>query len=806
MNSRFRSSSVVRAVTETLEARRLLAAPELLDQPFDLPVQAGKSLYLPVRSNDADGDAVLLTAEVLGDEADDATVEFLPRDTTYLEMNLADGRTLTYQLYDDIAPETVRRISGLAEAGYYDDLRIFRVAPDFIFQFGSPGENGNNTDPVRPEVEYQFDDEFDADFVYNGDGQLAMANAGKDTNSSQFFVTQEAPGDGTDKRILDGNFTLFGQMLRGFDIRDDIISGATNGDILIDPVVVDTVRVVDIETDGVLRITANNELLDGNFDVRVTATDVNGETDTDTYTFDVVEDSINSPAVLLPVDDNLVTPQGTAITLPAGAVDPEDDDIDIEASFTNFASGGAPVLTQAGVGTLSVNDGDQTVTFTPEAGFTGRATFFIYAADIIDTDDNPETAEAVRTFRGNTAFPYDLQQITVGVGDSGASGVGQSVNALRGVALEDAVVATFTDSDPGGTAADWSAIIDWGDGQVDEGEAGDQPVTVRAGSTPGSFEVVGSHTYANTANGLPITVTIDGSVGDDLGAELVVVGEANVRPAQVLGNDGLLTINGTTGPDNITVSVDSDNLIISVNGLTGSQPLDGVGIIEIDGGDGNDLIVLQEDVTAVRIFAGAGDDTVTGALGNDEIFGGDGDDVLDGFGGNDSIVGGAGDDYLLGGTGITYDDPTLTAGYFDRDTLEGGPGNDTLTGGLDANVLDGGPGNDLLNGSGSRDTLRGSEGNDRLRGFGNADLLIGGDGDDTLLGDAFDGDRGGAANGGPDTLEGGNGADVLRGFFGDDSFDGGVGADFLFGGDGNDSVFNDDTEDLFDSIENNVDA
>ncbi|MEM1011026.1 MAG: peptidylprolyl isomerase [Planctomycetota bacterium] len=783
-------SPVTRAVTETLESRRLLAAPQLLSQPFDLPVQAGKSLYVPVRADDTDGDALNLTAEVLGDDANNATATFLPRDTTYLQMNLADGRVLTYQLFDDVAPETVRRISGLAESGFYDDLRIFRVVPDFIFQFGSPGENGTNSNPVRDEVEFRFDDEFDADFVYNGDGQLAMANAGKDTNGSQFFVTQELATPGTDKRILDGNFTLFGQLLRGFDVRDDIISGSASSQILDDPVVVTSVDVVEITTDGVLAVSADSSLIGESFEVRVTATDPDGGTSTDTYEFDVIEDATNSPAVLLQSIDNLVTDQGQAIVFQTGAVDPEDDPIEYAAAFNDVENGGSFLTTQAGVGTVSVDQNTGDVTFTPEAGFTGAVDLFVYARDIIDGTP--------RTIRGNNSFPYDIQQVTVGVGDSGGTLIGQNVVAIRGVELQDAVVATLTDLDPNGDPSDWTATIDWGDGQVDQGLAGDNPVVVREGSTPGTFEVVGSHTYAGVADDLPITVNVTGN----LGANLSVVALADVREAQTLDSStGILTVNGTTGSDNIAVSLDGSNVIISINGLNTSQPQDSVGIIEIEGGDGDDLIVLGEDVAAARIFAGAGDDTVSGALGNDEIFGGDGDDVLDGFGGNDSIVGGEGNDYLLGGTGITFDAATLAAGFFDQDTLIGGAGNDTLTGGLDANVLEGGEGDDLLNGSGSRDTLRGQAGNDTLRGFGNNDLLIGGDGNDTLVGDALDGPRGGVANGGPDSLEGGNGVDLIEGVFGDDSLDGGAGADFLFGGDGDDTVFNDDDDDAFDSIE-----
>ncbi len=784
------------AVTETLEARRLLAAPEVLPLPISNEALEARALYVPVRTTDADGDDVTLSVELTGDNADDAFVELLPRDNTFLRMNVDGFGEMTFQLYDDIAPETARRISGLADAGYYDGLSIFRVINDFVLQFGDPTENGQNSDPIRPRVEYSFDDEFDPDFLFTGDGQLAMANSGKDTNSSQFFIT-EGP-----QRQLDGNFTLFGQLIRGFDVRDtisDLPTGASDR-----PTNVPTVSSVEVfqsETDAVFRLVPGNDTAGQTFSVQVTASDVNNESSTRTFTFDTVADDTNSPAVLLPLDDNRVTDAGEAIVINALAADPEGDDIDYAASFTNFERGSAPVLTQAGVGTLVVDNTTGNVTFTPEGGFTGPAEFFVYARDIFDTDNNDTTADAPRTIRGNTSFPYDVQRVVVGVGDEGATGQGQTVRALRGVELADVVVATFTDSDVGGTFDDWTAQIDWGDGVVDgeAGDATDEDVVVRAGSTPGTFEVVGSHTYSDTAEGLPVTVTITG----DLGAELVVISQADVRLAATYdGSNGQISVNGTSGDDDINISINGGNVRVSVNGSIVDRAVGDVGILEITGGDGNDTIVLASDVPAARVFAGAGDDTVTTGLANDEIFGGDGDDVLDGSGGNDSIVGDAGDDYLLGGTDIDYEDATLAAGYFDRDTLIGGEGNDTLTGGLDQNDLRGGPGNDLLNGSGSRDSLDGGEGNDLLRGYGNTDLLIGGDGADTLLGDAESGPRGGAANGGADTLEGGNGDDVLRGFFGNDLFRGGAGNDAIFGGDGDDTDEDREAGDTIDSVEN----
>jgi cyclophilin family peptidyl-prolyl cis-trans isomerase len=799
-------------VAEHLEARRLLAAPEILDfNVVDEGVPAGKNLYVPIAVNDADGDSVTITAQ-LTDDSDDGSVTVLPRGT-FIDINVEDFGTMTFQLFDNVAPETVRRITGLAESGYYDNVEYFRVIDDFIIQTGDPTENGANTNPLRARVDFQFDDEFDPDFLFTGDGQLAMANAGRDTNTSQFFVTEG------DQRFLDGNFTLFGQLIRGFDVRDaisEIEVGGPAGSTPTNQPVVSSIDVVQNDTDAVLRVSADSGLEDGDeIEVRVTAVDENGDEDSRRFTVDVFEEGNtfntgNAPAVFLPFDDNRVTDTNTAIVFQLPAADPEGDDLEYIASFGDFANTFTVETTSAGVGTLSVDNDEGTVTFTPATDFTGAATFDVFVRDEIDGTLRPASGSGVR---GNSNFAFDSQEVTVVVGDEGASTSDRSLVALPDVPLQDVVVATFTDEDPSGTAGDWDAIIDWGDGLVDDGDnisgavtedllnpnsLQDNPVVVRAGSTPGTFEVVGSHTYRQTGDDIPITVTITSG----LGTELEVVSSVDVvEPTSYNPQNGFLQINGTTGVDTITAAVDGSNLNITVNGDITTRDVSEVGLLVINALEGDDTITLGSDVVAARVEGGAGDDTITGSSGNDELNGGDGDDVIDGRLGNDSITGGDGDDYLAGGLGLSVDDETADEGYFDRDTIRGGDGNDTLTGGLDVNLLFGDDGDDLLNGSGSRDDLEGGAGNDRLRGFGNDDSLVGGDGADTLLGD--DGDAP-AAEGGADTLEGGNGADILRGFFANDLFRGGSGDDTLFGGDGDDTDEDREAGDVIDSIENSI--
>ena len=795
-------NAVVRAAAsvslEPLEGRRLLAAPSLADQPVTVDAAVGSSLFLPVAVSDADGNAIDgLSATVAGPSGGSASVDVLPRDNRFLQMDVQGYGTLTYQLFDNIAPETVSRIAGLADSGYYDGLQIFRVVNNFVFQFGSPYNNGRNVqldgdgNPVPGSQSPQFasfDDEFDPETVFAGDGQLAMANSGKDSNQSQFFVT-----DGK-QRSLDLNHTIFGQLVRGFSVRDAIQDAAVgdDGSTPSDAITVTRVRTVGNATDGVVRFVADQP---GDYTVSVTATDSTGASTTRDYSVTAVADEIDvnptdsvapvafdDPPILLPFTTNLVTDAGQALTFDIPASDVENDPLVYAASFTDVDPTQQQTVTTGDAGTLTVDSANARVTFTPAGGYTGPATIYVYTAQ------QSGNAQYVNS-------TFDKQLVNVGVGDVAASGTPVTLPALQGQALNGVTVASFTDGDAGGVAGDWTASIDWGDGTVSDG-------TVTAddsGGSGNSFLVVGSHTYGTIAANLPLRVMIVGNKG----ARLTLVGQTAVQSSASLDPaTRTLTINGGDGNDTILFGRDGDTLTVSVNGEASTFAASGVDLVEVFGGGGADAITLEADAPNTRIFAGDGDDTVTGGGGNDEIFGESGDDRLDGSGGNDMIDGGDGNDYLLGGTNLTVSDDAVAAGFYDRDTLLGGAGNDTLSGGRDANDLQGGDGDDLLNGSGSRDSLDGGAGNDTLRGFGNADSLVGGDGNDTLFGDALDGPRGGADNGGPDTLEGNAGNDVLFGYFGNDLFRGGTGSDTLFGGDGDDTDDENDPADVLDSIEN----
>ena len=123
-------------------------------------------------------------------------------------LNTSKG-PIAVELFDDDAPKTVENFRTLAGKGFYEGVIFHRVIPDFMIQGGDPTGTGSGGPG------YTFEDEFNDRKVVRG--ALAMANAGPNTNGSQFFiVTAEACP------WLDGKHTVFGQVSDGMDVVDAI--------------------------------------------------------------------------------------------------------------------------------------------------------------------------------------------------------------------------------------------------------------------------------------------------------------------------------------------------------------------------------------------------------------------------------------------------------------------------------------------------------------------------------------------------------------------------------------------------------
>ena len=129
---------------------------------------------------------------------------------------LTNHGSIELELFDDAAPKTVQNFVKLAQDGFYDGVIFHRVIQDFMIQGGDPTGTGSGGPG------YQFEDEFNDHKVERG--ALAMANAGPNTNGSQFFIvtTDAAPW-------LDGKHTVFGEVRGGQDVVDKIGTTKTDG-------------------------------------------------------------------------------------------------------------------------------------------------------------------------------------------------------------------------------------------------------------------------------------------------------------------------------------------------------------------------------------------------------------------------------------------------------------------------------------------------------------------------------------------------------------------------------------------------
>ena len=125
--------------------------------------------------------------------------------------------SIAVELFDDDAPKTVENFKKLAGDGFYDGVIFHRVIPDFMIQGGDPTGTG------RGGPGYTFEDEFNDNKIVRG--ALAMANAGPNTNGSQFFIvtTDAAPW-------LDGKHTVFGRVVEGMEVVDKIEGSDTDRD------------------------------------------------------------------------------------------------------------------------------------------------------------------------------------------------------------------------------------------------------------------------------------------------------------------------------------------------------------------------------------------------------------------------------------------------------------------------------------------------------------------------------------------------------------------------------------------------
>ncbi len=377
--------------------------------------------------------------------------------------------------------------------------------------------------------------------------------------------------------------------------------------------------------------------------------------------------AVNGAPVVL--DDDASTDFGVAVD-----IDVLDNDDDPDGDALSVTAVG-PV----GNGMVVINP-DNTLTYTPNAGFDGQDNFTYTAAD------------------GNGGI--SVGNVVVSVASAGI--------VLNGTPGDDTLVGT--------TGPD--SIDGLGGNDSIDGLGGDDSLV----GGRGNDELEGGN-GSDTLDGGRENDTLIGGAGDDS-----LIGDRN--DDRLEGGDGSDTLDGGRNNDTLIGGTGNDSLI-------GDRNDDRLG-----GGDGFDT--LDGGLNNDTLIGGVGDDLLIGDRGNDELDGGDGSDTLDGGRNNDTLIGGAGDDSLFGDRNDDLleggDGSDTLDGGRNNDTLIGGAGDDSLIGDNNNDLLEGGDGIDTLLGGNNNDTLFGGEGDDQLDGgAGNRpDVLVGGGGADQLQGGGGD--------------------------------------------------------------------
>jgi cyclophilin family peptidyl-prolyl cis-trans isomerase len=400
---------------------------------------------------------------------------------------------MVFMLFKDVAPRTVDVFSGLSCAGFYNSNTIFhRVIAGFMNQGGDPLTNGTGG------LVFHYDDEFKTNALFTGNGQLALANSGKDTDGSQFFVTV-AP-----YRFGDFGYTILGQLVRGFNVLSNINNTAvdTNSRPLQD-VIITRASLVPNTTDTVLTLTGTN-LAGVSGTIAVVADDGAGGRTTNSFTAATVS------------DPNVETPFLYPVPALSNAVGP------INKRLTNFVFGYEfPGVTN----NWYVAYGDANT----QANATNTTFYFVTNQLELVVVPNTNYVGPLSIFvavSGSSSFStYDQQTYTFGAGDTAISASGSNFVASVLATFTNQLLATFTNGIPNSAASNFTATINWGDNSVTGG--------VVQTNVLGRKEVRGAHTYTNAGN-YPVLV----SITSYLGANATVTSTAVVPPALTLSRAG----------------------------------------------------------------------------------------------------------------------------------------------------------------------------------------------------------------------------------------------------------------------------
>jgi cyclophilin family peptidyl-prolyl cis-trans isomerase len=512
-------------------------ATPVIDPVGNVTVPAGKSLIIPITAASPNGRPLTFTATsstnriVVQIHTNNpfwkmSVVQAAPanapgafqtpyRDGVVTVTNIGD---MTFMLFRDVAPHAVDVIQGLTAGGLYTSNTIFhRIVPGFVIQGGDPSTNGTGG-PV-----FRYDDEFNPNALFSGNGQLALANSGKDTDGSQFFVTSGP------QRALDFSYTIFGQLLRGFNVLTNVINTPTNGASRpLADVIITRASFVPDNFDTVLTLIGTN--LPGiTGTIKVIADDGAGGRVTNSFTATTaINSSTNNQPFLYPnTVTNLVGPVNVTLTNFLNAIGLDGEPLYWFPQFAdqpsfNAASNSTYNVSNSVFKTLTYNvsnvQGQIQFFMKPSTNYAGQTSLYF----IVSSSSSWSFYKQL----GLPLPPYDQQKYTFVFGETPIVAQATNFTAFTLMPFTNQLMATFTNGVSGSDVTNFIAFINWGDNLTNSG--------VILTNESNQKEVFGAHTYTNAGN-YPVYITIQSY----LGVSVTAVATVSVLP------DISLTVAGT---------------------------------------------------------------------------------------------------------------------------------------------------------------------------------------------------------------------------------------------------------------------
>jgi cyclophilin family peptidyl-prolyl cis-trans isomerase len=405
-------------ILEELETRNMLSIT--LSPINNVQEPGGKDIVVPLTGVDSTSGQAISYSFQSSDS--NVALSLVSPGTPSLELNVtgtdstgtAFSGTLILKLFTTLTPATTAQIENLVGENFYNGTTFARVLDGFVAQAGFTASNGTTTTQ-------QFNDEFTPDLTFTSPGLLAMANAGADTNTNQFFITAiDEAGSTTpialadDPQFLDDRFTIFGQLVSGFDTFEKIMSTNVTSSPIISgetslptqPITITSASIVTDNQDAVLMLSAPASEVGNTATITVTATDASGSTATQTFTDSIIANSQIDPPYLGTASStgvadetegvtNQTTAENTPVSFTLTSTDPQSKGVTY--SVVDASTKAAP--TDA---TVSINQTTGVVTLTPTTGFAG-------------TEDLLAEVVATAGGGGDTSAAADSQQFTLTV-------------------------------------------------------------------------------------------------------------------------------------------------------------------------------------------------------------------------------------------------------------------------------------------------------------------------------------------------------------------------------------------------------